>query len=375
MAHRPDGGNVIAELNNGTLTAKYLRGMNLISRTDSSRTTYYLFNAHGDVVDLANSSGSSVKSYDYDAFGNEKSPSASDRNPFRYCGEYWDTEAGTYYLRARYYDPLIGRFTQQDSHWTSANAIYGDNPNQLAQREDALGLTSYTYSPQINCILQSGNLYVYCINDPINGSDANGEIVHPIVVAAFVGGIGNLVADIALNASTYAEMFQSGNIGDLAFNAGKAFVAGAASGVVSATALPTGGKVVADALIGAIDSIASDVYTNITAGEGGEKYSTGDIIAHAVINAGASAVFSYAGSDSSGKEMSSLHKTAKTAEKTAGTKGTHPTVKKTAKKTVGTYNRKLKSSIGPSIKNSIASNAGSKATGKIYQEAYAYYTK
>ena len=95
----------MAELSNGTLTAKYLRGMNLISRTDSSQTTYYLFNAHGDVVDLANSSGSSVKSYDYDAFGNEKSPSASDRNPFRYCGEYWDTETGTYYLRARYYAP------------------------------------------------------------------------------------------------------------------------------------------------------------------------------------------------------------------------------------------------------------------------------
>ena len=186
MAHHLDGGNVIAELSNGTLTAKYLRGMNLISRTDSSRTTYYLFNAHGDVVNLANSSGSSVKSYDYDAFGNEKSPSASDRNPFRYCGEYWDTETGTYYLRARYYDPLIGRFTQQDSHWTSTNAIYGDNPNQLAQREDALGLTSYTYSPQVSCILQSGNLYVYCINDPINGSDEDGKSV--LAVAGLYAG-------------------------------------------------------------------------------------------------------------------------------------------------------------------------------------------
>ena len=203
MAHRLDGGNVIAELSNGTLTAKYLRGMNLISRTDSSRTTYYLFNAHGDVVDLANSSGSSVKSYDYDAFGNEKSPSASDRNPFRYCGEYWDTETGTYYLRARYYDPLIGRFTQQDSHWTSANAIYGDNPNQLAQREDALGLTSYTYSPQISCILQSGNLYVYCINDPINGSDEDGKsalAVAGLYAGKAAWGVASLyISDVIIN--------------------------------------------------------------------------------------------------------------------------------------------------------------------------------
>lgn len=36
--------------------------------------------------------------YDYDAFG----------------GEYKDDETGGIYLRARYYDPVIGRFTQQE---------------------------------------------------------------------------------------------------------------------------------------------------------------------------------------------------------------------------------------------------------------------
>ena len=52
-----------------------------------------------------------TKTYDYDAFGNEAEPSSTDTNPFRYCGEYFDTETGTYYLRARYYDPAVGRFT------------------------------------------------------------------------------------------------------------------------------------------------------------------------------------------------------------------------------------------------------------------------
>ncbi|MBE6564591.1 MAG: hypothetical protein E7655_04910 [Ruminococcaceae bacterium] len=37
-------------------------------------------------------------------------------NPFRYCGEYYDTETGTYYLRMRYYDPSIGRFLAADTH-------------------------------------------------------------------------------------------------------------------------------------------------------------------------------------------------------------------------------------------------------------------
>lgn len=51
-----------------------------------------------------------------DAFGNEVNPSNEDSNPFRYCGEYYDVETGTYYLRARYYDPRIGRFLSEDTH-------------------------------------------------------------------------------------------------------------------------------------------------------------------------------------------------------------------------------------------------------------------
>ena len=45
----------------------------------------------------------------YDAFGNEKDRVGADPNPFRYCGEYFDVESGSYYLRARYYDPSVGR--------------------------------------------------------------------------------------------------------------------------------------------------------------------------------------------------------------------------------------------------------------------------
>ena len=36
-------------------------------------------------------------------------------NPYRYCGEYTDLETGYVYLRARYYDPNLGRFISEDS--------------------------------------------------------------------------------------------------------------------------------------------------------------------------------------------------------------------------------------------------------------------
>ena len=174
-----DGGNVVGETT-GTQTVSYLRGLNLIHNGSS----YYLFNAHADVVNLTNASGTVTKTYSYDAFGVEKNPSKTDTNHFRYRGEYWDAETETYYLRARYYDPALGRFTQQDTHWNTANMIYGDNPQKINEREDRLGLKSYSFAPQISAILQSGNLYVYCVNNPVKYADANGNFA---LTAALLG--------------------------------------------------------------------------------------------------------------------------------------------------------------------------------------------
>ena len=72
-----------------------------------------------------------VKSYTYDAFGVEESIDSSDTNPFRYCGEYYDSEIEQIYLRARYYDPSLGRFTQQDPAMADGMNWYtycGNNP-------------------------------------------------------------------------------------------------------------------------------------------------------------------------------------------------------------------------------------------------------
>lgn len=129
----------------------YIRGTNLAAKyryqnAVKSDYTYYIQNAHGDVVNLADSTGEITKTYKYDAFGVEKNIDKSDTNAFRYCGEYYDAETGTVYLRARYYDPTIGRFISRDS-------IVGDNTDPL-----------------------SLNLYTYCYNNPIIGIDPSGHI-------------------------------------------------------------------------------------------------------------------------------------------------------------------------------------------------------
>src|SRR3989339_2078271 len=75
-------------------------------------------------------------------------------NPFRYCGEFWDAETGEYYLRARYYDPGVGRFTQEDSVWSVKYKL--SNGQEI---EDNLSL----------------NLYTYCGNYLINRWDPSGH--------------------------------------------------------------------------------------------------------------------------------------------------------------------------------------------------------
>ena len=123
------GGNVWSDSE-----SKYLRGIELIA----SDTQIYLYNIRGDVIQLLGFDGEVDKTYDYDAYGNEYSRDLADENPFRYCGEYYDTETGFIYLRARYYDPTVGRFTTLDP------------------------------------IKDGLNWYNYCNNNPVNFVDPNG---------------------------------------------------------------------------------------------------------------------------------------------------------------------------------------------------------
>ena len=105
-------GNIIAEMNGeGNLTSKYVRGNKLISKNDNE---YYSYDGHGSVVNISNEDGKSIKTYDYDAFGVELNKDANDTNLFRYCGEQYDNETDSIYLRARYYSPSLGRFTTED---------------------------------------------------------------------------------------------------------------------------------------------------------------------------------------------------------------------------------------------------------------------
>ncbi len=75
---------------------------------------YYLTDALGSVVGLADETGAKVNSYGYSPRGVARAANTEQvPQPYRFAGGYQDP-TGLYHLGARYYDPSIGRFTQPD---------------------------------------------------------------------------------------------------------------------------------------------------------------------------------------------------------------------------------------------------------------------
>ena len=142
------------------------------ARQNESNRDYFLKNVHGDVTAVTN--GITItKTYEYDAYGVEKNPDANDTNPFRYCGEYFDSESESIYLRNRYYSPLSSRFITADTHWNPNNMIYGDYKDKESKTPDYLAIS------------QSTNLFSYCLNNPIKYVDTSGEVI-AVATAALV---------------------------------------------------------------------------------------------------------------------------------------------------------------------------------------------
>lgn len=145
VAEEESDGNVI----------RYIRGLGLISSDSEKAKTYYHYvsDEQGSITHVINGEEKEsgelpqedvqsrvLNHYEYDAFGNTIRCEEQVHNRFHYTGEQYDPLTGQYSLRARYYNPVIAGFAQEDTY-------YGD------------GL----------------NLYTYCQNNPILYHDPTGH--------------------------------------------------------------------------------------------------------------------------------------------------------------------------------------------------------
>lgn len=150
-----DGDQLVLELSDsGKVQKRYIRGNDLVYADKGTETEkqYYVTDPHGNVVQLTDGDGNVIKTYEYDSFGNEVNPEKKDENPFRYCGEYYDKETEEIYLRARYYQPVVGRFLTRDTY--------------TGEDDEPLGL----------------HLYTYCENDAVNNIDPDGHKKKAIIL-------------------------------------------------------------------------------------------------------------------------------------------------------------------------------------------------
>jgi RHS repeat-associated protein len=109
---------VFDELTNGAVTRTYTYGLQRISEEQVISSTwtpsFYAYDGGGNVRQLTNPAGVITDTYEYDAFGNSVATSGTTPNNYLYRGEQYDQDLGLYYLRARYYNPLTGRFMSRD---------------------------------------------------------------------------------------------------------------------------------------------------------------------------------------------------------------------------------------------------------------------
>ncbi|GAV15285.1 wall-associated protein WapA [Paenibacillus sp. NAIST15-1] len=131
-----------------TITASYVHddyGKLLTRQVPGQGIHYYVSNGHGDITEIRDAQGNVLNRYTYDIWGNPLVQEERVPNIFRYSGEYWDAATNLQYLRARWYDPSIGRFINEDTY-------EGEIKNPL-----------------------SLNLYTYVENNPLQYIDPTGN--------------------------------------------------------------------------------------------------------------------------------------------------------------------------------------------------------
>lgn len=163
---------------------EYIYGLDRLGLNDwgSANWRYYLHDSPlRSVRGVTDASGVLIASADYDAFGAPAGPVHAGNQPFAYNGEAYDAETGLIYLRARYYDPGLGRFLSRDELPGAPGSPKTVNPY------------AYVSNNPVNMLDPSGLFWDYALDIVSLGYDIYQFAKDPSLANA-----GWLAADLAL---------------------------------------------------------------------------------------------------------------------------------------------------------------------------------
>jgi RHS repeat-associated protein len=130
--------------------------------------------ALGSVLALTDELGDVTDTYEYNEYGALIASTGTSHNPYRFTGQQWDGDSGLYYLRARYYDPVTGRFLSIDL----INKIldkYGyvrNNPvNYIDPTGKGIGLFGSAVGLVLAIVIIAGVVWYLCLVDPAPGPE------------------------------------------------------------------------------------------------------------------------------------------------------------------------------------------------------------
>ncbi len=133
----------------------YILGNDAIGQAEGTDSpVFYIYDGHGSVRNLSNSSGSVLENYHYSGYGKLLSNSDTPSIEVLYAGQVYDWDIDFYNNWHRWYDPYTGRFNRMDD---------------------------YAGSPQDPISLHK---YLYCHANPINGTDPSGKFTLPGITFA-----------------------------------------------------------------------------------------------------------------------------------------------------------------------------------------------
>jgi len=170
---------VILATTDGASTQYVQIGGQILAQYDSGAWAYVLPDHLGSVRQLADAAGQVSLAQGYDPFGVLISQSTSFpiSQPFGYTGEWWDAQAELLYLRARWYDPGVGRFVSRDPFSKGFNQTQTLNRSKYTLNtlypvvqdiQDNIVTAAYFLYPQAQ------NRYNYVLNSPIRWRDPAG---------------------------------------------------------------------------------------------------------------------------------------------------------------------------------------------------------